>query len=238
MSGIPRSSSKKPKRIRSKPAKVVKVKTEDDWIKSGHDKGLDYIETKELLINKYKDLVEEEFQLEKDESNYVTRRNAILTKLIYLLIAMTQLRNGSRISEACGSFYKFVDKGFDKKVVVKISKSEAVKYRQGKKVLTKARFRKMMFPERWVKVDLPMDDVLAILGRIRKERMMKRVLDYLRMHLNINTHSLRYATINYLINVEKLPPNIVSKYVGHSSMSTILTYTQNKNCDKIFDLKM
>jgi site-specific recombinase XerD len=45
--------------------------------------------------------------------------------------------------------------------------------------------------------------------------------------LNINTHSLRYAYITYLLR-QNVNPAIVSKIIKHSRLDTLLHYVQEK----------
>lgn len=154
---------------------------------------------------------------------------------------MIQLRCGSRISEACSAFVLFCKKGFDCKVTVKIAKSETTKYKTvGKKkqlITTKARFRNMIFPE-WVDASELRADLCERLKDIPFDKLKKRVLDYLLRYFNCNTHSLRYACINYLIYEKNLPLNTVAKLVGHVGLNQLTTYTQQKNVDKVFDIDM
>lgn len=56
---------------------------------------------------------------------------------------------------------------------------------------------------------------------------------FLTRHYGWNTHSLRYALINYLAIEKKTPINLVSKLVRHKNMNQILTYTQNKHVDEL-----
>jgi integrase len=235
MAGIRIKKTKKPV-VQNEDLDIVNT---DMDVFSGHDKGLDYVETKKKLTKAYGRIVSA-LKIGKDFFPFNEEREVRMNyvRLIYLMIAMIQLRNASRISEACSGFYQFVKDGFNKNVVVKISKSEATKYKNGKQYKTKARYRKIMFPSKWINVRAPTKELAEALKTINKKTMMKRVLDYVRYNHKINTHSLRYATINYLITEKKIPANIVSKYVGHTSLNTILTYTQNKQCDKIFDMDM
>ena len=71
---------------------------------------------------------------------------------------------------------------------------------------------------------------------IKCGRLKKRVLDYLLINFSCNTHSLRYAFINYMIYVKKRPINDVAKFVGHANVSQMVTYTQTKNSNQMFDL--
>jgi len=162
-------------------------------------------------------------------------------KLIYLLIAMIQLRAGSRIIEAVKAWRQFIKKPElieqDKKVIVKIAKSESVKYKKdsGEEYTTQPRFRKIKFPKEWIKLEFATDLKFYSDG-IDNIHMKKRVLDYLRSYFNCNTHSLRYAFINYMIYEQKRPINDVAKHVGHANIAQLVTYTQQKNSDQIFDL--
>jgi integrase len=215
----------------------VKNKIDEASLYSGLDKGLDYLQCKNKIVDSISEIQEEIERLDPEDTYYERKMLMKLKRIIYLMIAATQLKNGSRISEAVRAFYAFVDKdNFTKREIVKISKSDCIKYKDGKAHKLKARFREMVFPN-WISVEtFNVTTFRNILGGIDKKAMQKRVLDYLRNHFKWNTHSLRYATINYLINDQKIPVNNVSKFVGHSSMKTIMTYTQNKEVSKILDL--
>ena len=56
------------------------------------------------------------------------------------------------------------------------------------------------------------------------------------LHFNSNTHSLRYAYINYMLYTKKIEMNIVSKIIGHVNCSQLTTYTQQKNSDKTLQM--
>ena len=197
---------------------------------SGFDRGVDYEKTKKLLINKYTEI---EFNSQKHD--ITDKRRAIYVRqLIYLLIAMIQLRNASRVSEAVRAFmkYKYDDK-ISTKVIVKISKSDAAKKnKDGKMVKPKPRYRNIVFPD-WVPVDE--DRILLALKNIPIDRLKHRTLDFL-LKLGFNTHSLRYSRINYLLNTKKQDIGTVAKYVGHAGLGTILNYIGKQNVDKMNDI--
>lgn len=197
---------------------------------SGFDRGLDYEDTKNLLMKKYEEI---EF---KSQSAEITdkRRLIYIRQLIYLLIAMTQLRNACRISESVRAFIKYKnDNEFTNKVIVKISKSDASKKnKDGKMFKPKARFRNIVFQD-WVAID--QDRILKVLKTMPMNRCRQRTLDFL-LKFGWNTHSLRYARINYLLNTKKMDPTTVSKYIGHSSINTLIIYCQKKNVDKMDDV--
>jgi hypothetical protein len=203
---------------------------EEEAPAKGFDRDIDYIDIKKKLIKEVK----------CNYDNYISNpRNVALGRLIYGIIACIQLRNGSRISEAVKSFYLFNKRGIDSRVTVKISKSDAIKTKKdGTKKKLKPRFREIMFPDTWF--DKHIFNVIADCEETNKfltnTRLKKRVLDYLLNNFNCNTHSLRYAFINYMLYDKKRPMNDVAKFVGHVNTNQLTTYTQLKNTNKIFDL--
>jgi integrase len=211
---------------------------QEEEINQGFDRGVDFKSIKEKLINDL-DRNYENLQTEQD----LYEKQCILNKLIYIMISLVQLRNGSRISESCNAMLKFMNtEDLTQKVHVKIAKSEGMKYnnKTKKKKMSKARYRKMMFPLDWINKDL-FDDIKKqkpIALCVKDSLLRQRVRDYLLKNQNCNTHSLRYACINYLIYDEKRPLNDVAKFVGHSNINQLVTYTQNINTDKIFDLNI
>ncbi len=62
------------------------------------------------------------------------------------------------------------------------------------------------------------------------------VLNYMLRNFQCNTHSLRYAYINYMLYDKKQQMAIVAKFVGHSNLNQLMRYTQNKEVDKMFDI--
>jgi len=66
--------------------------------------------------------------------------------------------------------------------------------------------------------------------------LKRRTCDYLLRGFDCNTHSLRYACINYLLYDQKKEMAIVAKFVGHTGIAQLVRYTQLKESDKIFDL--
>lgn len=213
-------------------------------ISKGFDRDLDFNDIKGKLITMLSHMAND---MRKGLNTFVNKkynRQRRYNKLCYLVIALIQLRNGSRISEACKAFLSFVAPKNNKldKVIVKISKSESLKYNklQNKKVMTKARYRKMMFPSQWI--DKSIWNIIINSKYLQLicecNRLKKRVLDFLLKNFNCNTHSLRYAFINHLLYVEKRPMNDVAKFVGHTTVNQLVTYTQHKNCEQIFNLNL
>lgn len=219
-------------------SKIFKISKK---ISKGFDRDIDYEPMKNQLINEFN-------KHSKDylEKKYITR---VGNKVVYTLISMIQLRNGSRISEAVNAFKSFIENGVNEKVMIKIAKSGGIKYKYiknghetaiRKKVQTKERYRKMMFPESWIEKDL-LEKVLnklkiTHLKFINSNGMRQKMFKFMSRNLKSNTHSLRYAFINYMIYDQKRPLNDVAKFVGHVNVGQLVTYTQQKKCDQIFDL--
>ncbi len=207
----------------------------EEKILKGFDRGKDYMDIKKHLLND----INNKFDKYKNEDD-LKNKKLLINQILYITIALIQLKNGSRISEACRAILKFVEnEDIKNKVIVKISKSEGLKYnnKTKEKKLSKARYRKIVFPI-WIN-----KHIFKYLikeqpsGLFVKPNLLKqRVLDYLLKYHSCNTHSLRYACINYLIYEQKRPLNEVSKFVGHTTVNQLVTYTQNKNVDKIYDL--
>lgn len=212
----------------------------EEKIAKGFDKGIDFNDIKERLIKDFN----ESFEKLPNCADAYTEK-VLCNRMIYCIIAMIQLINGSRISEACKAMIKFfeLDKIEDStRVIVKISKSEKLQYNRvtKKKYMSKARFRKMRFPN-WI--DESEFDMLKAHSKytkmclnIKELLLRQRVRDYLLHNFECNTHSLRYAFINYMLHDKQKPMNEVAKFVGHKNTNQICTYTQNKNVDKLFDM--
>ena len=142
-----------------------------------------------------------------------------IKRLAYLVIALTQLQNGSRISETINAIKQFINDFNMKVAIITIAKRK-----DGFR-------RKILLPEQISK---------EILERIKPEikndtieELSKKIRMFLTRHYGWNTHSLRYALINYLAIEKKVPVNLVSKLVGHKNMNQLLTYTQNKHVDEL-----
>jgi len=203
---------------------------EEGQINHGFDRGIDYESMKEKIINasnKYLKLYNEH------------QNKTDFGRLVFVVIAGIQLRNGSRISEAVKAFILFVNKGISNRVTVKISKSDGFRVmKDGTRKQKIIRFREMMWPADWFDSSiykLIKDNELTY-EFIESGTLKKRVLDFLRRHMDSNTHSLRYAFINYMLYVVKRPPEDIAKFVGHIDTKMLTRYTQTKNCHQIFDL--
>ena len=208
----------------------------------GFDRGIDYLPIKQKLLDEFN----KQYKIYSKGKN--TKRAS--RSLIFLLIELIQLRNGSRITEAINAFKLFAEKGIEQRVTVKICKSEAKKkvwklneeknIKEKKEVTTKLRTRDIMFPKTWFN-DLDINELINKLKEsheelINDDKLKVTICKYMIHNFDCNTHSLRYAFINYMLYKEKRPMTDVAKFVGHKNINQLVTYTQQKNCDQIFDL--
>jgi integrase len=209
-------------------------------VQHGFDRGIDFNTIKNKLIKEYDAIKTKITELDDQHKFYERRKKMLFHKMIYCMVALVQLRNGSRISEAVEAFKKFIKcRDLNDKILVKIAKSESIKYKKETKeqFKTKARYRKMMFPNDWIEID-DIDCVNRYTTIVPNKKLQKRVLDYLLKYFNCNTHSLRYAFINYMLFDLKKEMSVVAKFVGHTNVQQLVTYTQQKHCDKLFDIDL
>lgn len=197
---------------------------------SGFDRGVDYEDARQRLSSYYHLLVERLNNPKK--SSVVTLR-----LIIYTLIALTQLKNGCRISEACVAFYTYKqENSFIPSIKVRISKSDAAKKnKQGETFIPKTRFRDIVF-QKFVDVSPIESQLLSSLQTIPFSKLKKRVLAHLIRNFDFNTHSLRYSRVTYLLNTKGIDVVTVSKFIGHNNINTIIKYVQDKNVKKLYEL--
>lgn len=216
------------------------MEEEEPQIAKGFDRDVDYETMKGKLIKAYNKIETEIDELDEEDRKYITKRRILMHKLIYVTIAMIQLRNGSRILEAVKATRIFLKKRqFDKRVTVKLAKSESIKYKKdsGEQYTTPPRYRGMKFPTNWITLKYP-KDMRFYVKHIENTKLKKRVLDYLLRYQDCNTHSLRYAFINYMLYVKKWEMGLIAKFIGHSNLNQLIRYTQQKNADQIFELEI
>lgn len=98
----------------------------------------------------------------------------------------------------------------------------------------------MMFPIKWIEkvnINKLILEIIKLNPQIlNKINLKKDICKFMERYFNGNTHSLRYAFINHLLYIEKRPITDVAKFVGHSNVNQLVTYTQRKNCEQIFEL--
>ena len=133
----------------------------------------------------------------------------------YLIIALIQLRNGSRISESIRAFKEWIRTNRTE-IYVKVSKKK------------KHEERLMIIPSEITNYRLYCVDLLDVNDKV----LRNRVLATLYYYFKINTHSLRYSFITYLLR-NNVNPAIVSKLVKHSRLDTLLKYVQEKEAERV-----
>jgi integrase len=190
----------------TKKKKVTKSVSEN--LNGTFDKGVDYSQANEKFIYDINWLISQP---------YLNVHQ--LKRLAYLSIAITQLQNGSRISETINAVKLFIADYDSKVAIITIAK------------------RKDGFRRKILRPELINKEILERINQEIKnytiEELSKKIRMFLTRHYGWNTHSLRYALINYLAIEKKIPVNLVSKLVGHKNMNQLLTYTQNKHVDDL-----
>lgn len=211
----------------------------EEVIAKGFDREMSFDQMKDQLSTIYN----KELDTLADKIGKNKNVKISLHRLIYIVIACIQLRNGSRISEAIEALQKFLLKGIKSKVIVKIAKSESIKYKKDTKeqYTTKRRNREILFPTSWIgeKCIDYMKEYQEISQKCLDNPQLKiSVCNFLQRNFNCNTHSLRYAFINYMISVEKIDLPVLAKFIGHSNIMQLVTYTQNLRVNKIFEMEI
>ncbi|NJE60519.1 integrase [Thermococcus sp. 21S7] len=174
----------------------------------GWDMGIDYESTYKLLLRDLKET------REKSGVKALQRR-------MYLVILLTQLRNGSRIGEAI-EFISKVSRDYSRDALIKVEKRK-----DGYQ-------RLMVLPCEIKKADLLiiralLDDELQKYG---KKGLVIKISTWVKRTYGFNTHSLRYAFVSYLAQ-KKYPPQLIAKITGHKRLDYILHYTQEKAAQEL-----
>ena len=169
---------------------MCRVATTGSW-----DKGIDYLATYELLLRNIKKLHP--------------------PSKCYLIVALIQLRNGARISEAVRSFKRWLLTG-NQELHIDVSKKK------------KPEARLIIIPSEI----LEYRSECLELSTLGDRELRDRVRWALRYYLRLNTHSLRYAYITYLLR-EGVNPAIVSKVIRHSRIDTLIRYIQVKESERV-----
>jgi len=160
----------------------------------GWDRGVSYEEAYRMILRHFK------------ESKRKTQRG-------YDVILLSQLRNGSRLSEAIE---------FCRKIAVKPNRYEYVRVLKRKDEY----YRLMVLPE-----EIRLRDIKETCYVLLNANKYK-VASYCKRTYNINTHSLRYAFITYLAK-KGIPAQLISKITGHKNISYIVHYTQKTTAEDI-----
>ncbi|AEF96634.1 tyrosine-type recombinase/integrase [Methanotorris igneus] len=183
------------------------------------DLGLKYHETKDKLIKEIENLKNKEILYKND-----------IKRLAYLIILLTQLRNGCRIGEAITAIVGFcsnIDRiNWEYPII-------AVKVEKRKD----NHFREIILPKYIKKHDLEIikNFILNLKDEYEKEenkekahkKIISKISMWAKRNLGINTHSLRYAYITYKAEKQR-PAQIIAKITGHKNLDMIVDYTQTQ----------
>jgi len=134
----------------------------------------------------------------------------------YDAILLIQLRNASRVSEAVRAFYEYL--------VTKKSELEVQVSKKRKKEL-----RKMVIPREVLDMDC---SICLDMLDVPEQQVIDNVKHYSRKQYGVNTHSLRYSRITYLLR-QGVDSAVIAKITHHSNVNFIRTYTQQKLADEI-----
>jgi len=143
-----------------------------------------------------------EIQYKKLESG--TESKLDIKRFLYYSIALLQLTNGLRSTEAIKGLQIFLKKK-EKEINIIAGKSKI---------------------ERWVIIPpilLEYYDELKKYGEILKNIRKQSYYNFIKNNLKINPHSLRYAFINYMIS-KGIEPEKLVVYMGYSSFKHMINY--------------
>jgi len=133
-----------------------------------------------------------------------TTKRVQLRNVNILLLALV---NGLRISEAIECYYKWLENPSVKEITVKVAKSKKEKYR--------------------ICIASGLDSVDYKLTKDLPRPTPNNLQSWTIQHFKFNTHSLRYAFINYMLQ-QGYDPATVSKIISHSKLETLMSYIQEK----------
>jgi len=130
---------------------------------------------------------------------------------IYTAIAILQLTNGLRASEAARALLTFLKtKQIELEVAVSKKKHPET--------------RLVVIPKPLLDLNLSVD--------ANEKTLTNRYKSYLKWRYGFNSHSLRYAFITYLLR-QGINASLIAKITHHSRLDYILTYTQQKTSENI-----
>jgi integrase len=122
-------------------------------------------------------------------------------------ILLLALLNGLRISEAIECYYKWLEDPTAKEITVRVAKSKKDKVR--------------------LCITEGLDSIDHKFTKHLEKPKPNALQSWSIMKFGFNTHSLRYAFINYMLS-QGYDPATVSKIIAHSKLETLLSYIQEK----------
>src|ERR1700689_1167497 len=132
-------------------------------IETGFDRGLSYNDIKKQLLSDLRKKYNKVENLDTNDKSFKSKERIYINQLTYILLSLLQLKNGSRSIESVWCFREYIKKrNFNETILVKIAKSESIKYdrKTKEKYKTKIRYRKMVFPISWIKIDTETFDLI------------------------------------------------------------------------------
>ena len=173
------------------------------------DKGVDYVSAyQRILYHLGRDY-------ERAQRSYRPGRKRV-PGCCYAAILLIQLKNAARISEAVRAFREYL-----------VTRRAEVQVLVSKK--RKKEYRLMVIPQELLELDFSM--CMGLLDR-PEDSIIDVAKHYARKKLKLNTHSLRYSRITYLLR-RGVDSAVIAKITHHSNVNFIRTYTQQKLADEI-----
>jgi len=172
------------------------------WKQFGWDRGADYKKTYSRLTALLKEC-EERDGIHADSG------------FAFSCVLLTQLRNGSRVSEAVDAINGWL-KTRNPSVEVRVRKQKS------------ASSRLMVIPP---EVQRYYSYRSRLLGTLTAARLPSIEM-WSRRRLGYNTHSLRYAWITEAAR-RGISPQLIAKITGHRTLDMVLSYTQKSGAEDI-----
>ncbi|MDG7036389.1 MAG: hypothetical protein JRN02_07265 [Nitrososphaerota archaeon] len=172
------------------------------WKQFGWDKGADYKKTYSKLTVLLKEYAEKE-GIHADSG------------FAFSCVLLTQLRNGSRVSEAVEAMNGWLrNRNPSVEVRVRKQKTEST--------------RLMVIPPEVQRYYSYKSRVLGALASVQ----LPAIEMWSRRRLGYNTHSLRYAWITEAAR-RGISPQLIAKITGHRTLDMVLSYTQKSGAEDI-----
>jgi len=175
------------------------------------DKRLNFDEWDQKFKNDVRNLAKEKEYYElKKRPVPVT----VLKRLLYTSILLTQIENGSRISESVEAVLNFKD---NSERIQKVRARKRKKNNKGKDVDVLIKIPSAV-KKQYLELDYPLETAL------------NGVKMFTKRYYKINTHSHRYSWIARM-GREGMPTNLISKAIRHTNIQTIENYTAEDEAD-------
>lgn len=171
------------------------------------DKGLEFHKTYHYLLEKF---------AETDK----------LPKQIWIATAITQLKNGSRAGESVYAIVKWAETGEEILSVPIEKRKNAYRQMNMPKICKKDLREKYLqwFKEKNVSTNDPQS-----IKKLTKQYKVAMITQH-----KINTHSLRYCFVTYMLN-QGVESALISKVIGHASTQHLIKYVQERKANEILN---